>query len=105
MSTDPQFASIILYMVLAFQIFLSIAGAIYAIARYHRRIPPLDRELGEFMRRPECEKRHALLSETYNRIIAELAGRLQRGDTLFRQIERALGRIEGKIEELQRRGQ
>ena len=63
-----------------------------------RRQPSLDKELSEFVRRPECTAFHLRARDEHNREHQDINTRLAEGELLFRTIERALGRIEGALD-------
>jgi hypothetical protein len=69
-----------------------------------RRFPPLDRELADFVHRSYCETQRKDHDLKHDAIYSHFNKRLAVGDGQFRDIERALGRIEGKLEDLKSQG-
>ena len=97
-------------------IFAVVAIASNALGVYalFRRQPPLDRELAQFQLKSACAATHASEKADHRieheaeeaRSVREhtsLDARLDKGNELFRQIERSLGRIESSIEDVKKK--
>lgn len=83
-------------------IILGIVAVVINIVVKTRRKPPLDRELGSFVTHNQCDERHARDAKSCAERHAATDAQLQQGSTLFRQLERAIGRLEGLYEEMRR---
>jgi len=85
---------------------ISISQIVGIIANVHsmRRRPSTQEELyKDFVSRVACDARHCREASERQVTNADLADRLKKGDQLFLNVERALGRIEGQLEQLNKK--
>jgi hypothetical protein len=90
-------------LILAIVPLATIASA--AIAFWNaRRKPSLSEELyRDFVSRSACDARHCREAADRSASISEINARLEEGNKLFRTLERALGRIEGVLDNINKK--
>jgi len=84
------------------QALITFVNSILVFIMFFRRKVPLDRELANLVKHSVCDTRRQRHVADLKEIRNSMDNRLQHGDELFRHIERSLGRIEGKIEEIKK---
>jgi predicted PurR-regulated permease PerM len=103
MTPEIREALSLLYTSQAITTLLTLVNSIVVLILLLRRKIPLDKELADYVKHAVCEKRENRMRERVDTMESAITRRLSAGDNLFRNIERSLGRIEGKIEDMLKR--
>ena len=94
-AASPQFLWQLIIVLTAVGNLVTMAVTIFTSTR---RSPPLDKELSEYVRKVDCTRMMERQDNKRGEIYATFNGRMAEGDREFRDLQRAIGRIESTSE-------
>jgi E3 ubiquitin-protein ligase DOA10 len=100
---DAQTAIAFTQVVWILQWLLALVACVLGLVALFRRRPSLDRELSGMVSHDACARFRAAADARRSEEISSIETRLEDGNRLFRALERSIGRLEGVLDEIQKR--